>query len=56
VDQVPAAVERAGTAEGMRERGIGREVGVDGFCLLVGSALAEGVHHLGDFFGRILHV
>jgi hypothetical protein len=55
VDQVAASIERAGATEGMRERGIGREVSVDGVCLLVRSALAEGVHHLGDVFGWVVH-
>jgi hypothetical protein len=55
VDQVAASIERAGATEGMRERGIGREIGVDGFGLLVRSALAQGVHHLGDIFGWIFH-
>jgi len=56
VDQVTASIERASATEGMRERGIGREVSVDGFCLLIGCALAEGMHHLGDVFGRVVHV
>jgi hypothetical protein len=55
VDQVATPVERAGATKGMRERGIGREVSVDGVCLLVRSALAEGVHHLGDVFGWVVH-
>jgi hypothetical protein len=55
VDQVAASIERAGATEGMRERGIGREVSVDGVCLLVRSALAEGVHDLGDVFGWVVH-
>jgi len=55
VDQIATSIERAGATKGMRERGIGREVGVDGFGLLVRSALAEGVHHLGDIFGWIFH-
>ena len=55
VDQVATSIERAGAAEWMRERGIGREVSVDGFGLLVWCSLAEGVHHLGDVFGGIVH-
>ena len=55
VDQIATSIERAGAAEWMRERGIGREVSVDGFGLLVWCSLAEGVHHLGDVFGGIVH-
>ena len=55
VDQVTASIERAGATEGVRERGIRCEISVDGFCLLVGSALAECMHHLSDVFGRIVH-
>jgi hypothetical protein len=55
VDQVATPVEGAGATEWVRERGIGREISVDGFGLLVWSALAEGVHYLGDVFGRIVH-
>ena len=33
VDQIAAAFERAGAAEGMRERGIGCKVGIDCFGL-----------------------
>jgi len=55
MDQVATSIERAGATEWMRERGIGREVSVDGFGLLVWCSLAEGVHHLGDVFGGIVH-
>lgn len=37
-------------AKGVREGGVGEEVGVEGLLLLVGRALAEGRDDAGDFF------
>jgi hypothetical protein len=55
VDQVTAALERAGATEGVRKRGIGREVGIDGFGLLRRRSLTELMYDTGDLFGRIVH-
>lgn len=55
VDQVPAALPAAGAAQRVSERGIGREVGVDGLLLFGGRTLSELVNDAADFLDGVVH-
>lgn len=55
MDQPPAALEAAGAAEGMSEGGIGGEVLVDSFFLLLRRALGQAMDDGGDLLDWVFH-
>lgn len=55
MDEVSTAFEAAGAAEGVGERGVGGEVGVNGGCLLVWGGLGKFVDYSGYILDGIVH-